>query len=66
MPHVVESWQTSYSKRNRTQDHTDLAGFMQAALAILLIWEGFFFFSLLSYFADDDMMNTYVTEIRHF
>lgn len=43
MPHVVESWQTSYSKRNGTQDHTDLAGFMQAALAILLIWEGFFF-----------------------
>lgn len=45
MPHVAESWQTSYSKLSATistSDHSDAGGCMQAALPNIAPLGGFF------------------------
>lgn len=45
MPHVVESWQTSYSKFSETtstSDHSHAGGCMQAVLTNIAPLGGFF------------------------
>lgn len=64
MPHVVQSWQTSYSKFSETtstSDHSHAGGCMQAALTNIAPLEGFFPSVCCLNFAADVMMNMYAS-----